>query len=66
MKYIERTFTERVGGGFFVDFLILKDGRCVGINDECIALYDSYEHFCGDGPFENIQFIDILKEKAND
>ena len=26
-----------------VDFIILKDGRCVGINDECIVLYSSYD-----------------------
>lgn len=64
MKYIDRVFTERVGGGFFVDFIILKDGRCIGLNDECVALYDSFEHFCGDGPFDDVQIIDLLEEKT--
>jgi hypothetical protein len=43
MKYVDKTFTEDMGGGCMVDFLILSDGRCVGINDECIVLYESYE-----------------------
>lgn len=64
MKYIDRVFTERVGGGFFVDFIILKDGRCIGLNDESVALYDSFEHFCSDGPFDDVQIIDLFKEKA--
>jgi hypothetical protein len=43
MEYIEKMFTENTGGGVMVDFIILKDGRCVGINDECIVLYSSYD-----------------------
>ena len=43
MKYVDKTFTAEMGGGCMVDFLILSDGRCVGINDECIVLYESYE-----------------------
>ena len=63
MKYIATTFTGDTGGGCMVDFLILKDGRCIGVNDECIALYDSYDQFY-DGPFEDVQIIDLFKEKT--
>ena len=63
MKYIEKTFTDNTGGGTYVDFIILKDGRCIGLNDECVALYDSYEQFY-DGPYEDVQIIDLLEEKT--
>ena len=43
MRYIEKTFTEDMGGGCMVDFLILTDGRCVGIDSDSIVLYKSYE-----------------------
>ena len=32
-----------MGGGCMVDFLILTDGRCVGIDSDSIVLYKSYE-----------------------
>ena len=66
MKYIKKTFSENMGGGSWVDFLILYDGRCIGLNDECLAIYDSYEHFCGDGPHDDVRVLDLLKEKQND
>jgi len=28
-----------------VDFVQLKDGRILGINDECVVLYESIEAF---------------------
>ena len=43
MTYVEKTFTENMGGGCMVDFLILTDGRCVGIDSDSIVLYKSYE-----------------------
>jgi hypothetical protein len=43
MKYVEKTFSENMGGGCMVDFLILTDGRCVGIDSDSIVLYKSYE-----------------------
>ena len=43
MIYVEKTFTENMGGGCMVDFLILTDGRCVGIDSDSIVLYKSYE-----------------------
>jgi hypothetical protein len=45
MKFITKTFTEYTGGGFYVDFLELKDGRCIGIDEHCIVLYPSFEFF---------------------
>ena len=43
MKYVDKTFTAEMGGGCMVDFLILTDGRCVGIDSDSIVLYKSYE-----------------------
>ena len=43
MKYVDKTFTAEMGGGCMVDFLILSDGRCVGIDSDSIVLYKSYE-----------------------
>jgi hypothetical protein len=47
--YIEKTSSENVGGGSMVDFIHLKDGRIIGLNDECAVLYDSMDDFwnCG-------------------
>lgn len=50
------------GGGCIVDFVHLKDGRILGINDETMVLYKDMEQFgCGDDiPPEHI--IDLLKK----
>jgi hypothetical protein len=45
MKYIKNTFTEYTGGGCYVDFVTLSDGRVIGINNETIVLYESFEAF---------------------
>jgi hypothetical protein len=55
MKYIRETFTENMGGGCLVDFLVLNDGRCVGINDESIVLYKSREQ-----ALEGTDFVKML------
>ena len=34
-----------LGGNSPVDFVILKDGRVLGINEECVVLYDSMADF---------------------
>ena len=44
-EYIEKTFSENTGGGVICDFVILKNGQCIGISNECISLYPSYEAF---------------------
>lgn len=45
MDYIKKIETHDTGGGCTVDFLYLHDGRVVGINDECICLYENIERF---------------------
>ncbi len=55
MKYIKETFTANTGGGCLIDYLILNDGRCVGINDESLVLYASYEQ-----AVEGIDFVKML------
>jgi len=49
MEYIDKTSSENTGGGCWVDFIHLKDGRVIGLNDECVVLYESMEEFweCG-------------------
>jgi hypothetical protein len=43
MDYIAEVFA--LGGNSPVDFVILKDGRVLGISDECVVLYDSMSDF---------------------
>ena len=45
MHYIKKTFSENTGGGVICDFVILNNGQCIGISNECISLYASYEAF---------------------
>ena len=40
-QFIEQVFTENTGGGCMVDFIELKTGQVVGLNDECVVLYPS-------------------------
>lgn len=44
-KYIQSTFSENTGGGVICDFVILKNGQCIGISNECITVYASYDAF---------------------
>lgn len=43
--YITKIETVNTGGGCMVDLLTLSDGRVIGINDECVALYESMDTF---------------------
>ena len=67
LYYIEKTFTENTGGGCMVDFIQLKDGRCIGLNDECMVVYPSYNLFYHDHlstiNFPVIKFEPCLHEK---
>jgi hypothetical protein len=45
LNYIDSVFTENTGGGSMVDFVQLKDGRILGINDECVVLFESIDDF---------------------
>lgn len=44
-QFVASVFTESTGGGCMVDFIVLIDGRVVGLNDECVVLYPSQEAF---------------------
>ena len=59
LNYIDRVFTENTGGGTMVDFVQLKDGRILGVNDECVVLYESMEAFEECLPI-NREFIDLI------
>lgn len=48
MTFVEKVFTENTGGGCMVDFIQLKDGRCIGLNEECMVVYPSYNLFYHD------------------
>ena len=43
MTYIEKLTSEDTGGGVMVDVVHLKDGRCLGITDECVVLCPDFE-----------------------
>lgn len=43
--YITKIETVNTGGNCMVDLLTLSDGRVIGINDECVALYESMDTF---------------------
>jgi hypothetical protein len=58
LNYIDSVFTENTGGGTMVDFVQLKDGRILGINDECVVLYESIDAFYECLPI-NRQAIDL-------
>lgn len=45
MGFIDSIHTENTGGGWMVDFVVLKDGRVLGIDDEYVVLYKSMEDF---------------------
>ena len=59
MDHIKRVFSENNGGNCSVDFVELNDGRIVGINEECIVLYESLEDFhnCETRNRQNIDLI---------
>ncbi len=40
-QFIKQVFTENTGGGCMVDFIELKTGQVIGLNDECVVLYPS-------------------------
>lgn len=43
--FIDHIETENQGGGMMLDFVILKDGRVLGVDGESVVLYQSMEHF---------------------
>jgi hypothetical protein len=60
MTYIDHIKTENTGGGTMVDFVVLKDGRVLGINDECVVLYKSIAAFWNND-VESAPMIDLIE-----
>lgn len=54
LTYVKKVWTENTGGGCMVDMIELEDGRVIGINDECLVVYPSYDAFYNgiDGVFD--------------
>lgn len=66
LTYIDSVFTENTGGGCVVDFVELKDGRVLGISDEYLCVYESFDHFyiaSGVDHLPTIAFEPKLQEK---
>jgi hypothetical protein len=47
-EYIVGIESEHTGGGNILDFIILKNGKVLCINDEYVGLYNSIEDVFGD------------------
>jgi len=68
LTYIDSVFTENTGGGCVVDFVELKDGRVLGISDEYLCVYESFDKFYEASGLENLPTIEFqprLQEKKN-
>lgn len=44
-EYIASIETINTGGGCLVDVITLKDGRVIGLNDECVVMYKNMDDF---------------------
>ncbi len=53
LTYVKDAFTEQTGGGCMVDYIELKNGRVIGITDECVALYPSLKETSGGEDMEH-------------
>ena len=62
--FIKETYTQHTGGGCMVDFVELKNGKVLGISDELVVLYDSFEDFDNDIG-EDRQHINLIDEEGN-
>jgi len=43
--YIKGIFSQDTGGNCIVDFVELKNGMVIGINDECVCVYKDMDAF---------------------
>jgi hypothetical protein len=55
--FVNEVFTENTGGGCMVDFIALKDGRFVTLNDEAIGVFSSVDSFYEDGGESALHFM---------
>ena len=59
--YIVDVNTEFTGGNCPVDFVTLKDGRVLGISDDCVVLYQDMQDYW-DMETKSRQCIDLYSE----
>lgn len=64
MEYIEKVETIDAGGGCMVDLIYLKDGRVIGLNDECAVLYARPGDFWQPPPDIKYQTIELAGRHA--
>jgi hypothetical protein len=55
MIYIDRIEVQDTGGGLLMDMVILKNGVCIGVSDECCVIYPTYDHYLEAMPDERVQ-----------
>ena len=63
-EFIKDVQSWETGGGCIVDFVMLKNGMVVGINEECVCVYGSIEDFYS-GAGTHMECIDIMKPEWN-
>ena len=44
-EYLTKIETVNTGGGCMVDFITLWNGQVLGVNSDCVCLYNSAEEF---------------------
>jgi hypothetical protein len=59
-QFIKMITTYQTGGGCMVDFVMLKGGKVLAIDNDTIGLYDSLDEFYEgkDGHFDHIPLIE--------
>ena len=60
MKFVTEVLTQHTSGNCFVDFVVLHDGRVLGINNECVVLYKDMDDF-ENAEGNHRQLIDLTK-----
>jgi hypothetical protein len=65
--FIELIETEMTGGGCMIDFVYLKNGQVLAIDNNLVGLYDSIDDFWDgrDGNWDHVKTIE-LKENEDD
>jgi len=58
-KFIKQVFTENTGGGCYVDFIELEDGRIIGINEECVVLYKNMDDVYEGGHEKSFSLLEV-------
>lgn len=59
--FIESLHTETTGGGCMIDFILLKNGQLLAIDNDLAGLYDSYDDFWDgrDGTWEHVTYLNL-------